>query len=89
MYTAKTNWKPDDDIMETDVNRWEQGIADAHAQLTQVVADVSNLKTRMNTMESVLPENFVYNKFDDDLSTLDAIEVIRGYYNEAQSRLEV
>lgn len=29
-YNAKTDWKYDDNITENDVNRWEQGIADAH-----------------------------------------------------------
>lgn len=88
-YQAKTDWQPDDPVTEQDINRWERGISDAHVSLEQLSADVSNLKTRMNTMESVLPENFLYNKFDDDLSTIDSIRVIRGYYNEAQSRLEV
>ena len=88
-YNPKLNWKYDDDVTENDINRWEQGIADAHAQLAQLAADVNNLKTRVNTLEGILPENFIYNKFDDDLSTISAIRVIRGYYNEAQSRLEV
>jgi hypothetical protein len=88
-YQAKTDWQYDDPVTEYDINRWEQGIADAHALINQLSADVSNLKNRMNTMESILPENFLYNKFDDDLSTIDGIRVIRGYYHEAQSRLEV
>lgn len=88
-YQAKTDWTYDDPVTEHDINRWERGILDAHAKIAQLSADVSNLKTRMNTLESVLPENFLYNKFDDDLSTLDGIRVIRGYYNEAQGRLEV
>lgn len=88
-YTAKLDWKYDDDVTEQDINRWEQGIADAHAQLATLSADVSNLKIRMSTMESILPENFLYNKFDDDLATVNSIIVIRGYYNEAMSRLEV
>lgn len=88
-YQAKTDWTYNTPVTENDINRWEQGIADAHAQIAQLSADVSNLKTRMNTMESVLPENFLYNKFDDDLSSISSIRVIRGYYNEAQSRLEV
>jgi hypothetical protein len=88
-FQPKTDWHYDDPVTELDINRWEQGIADAHAQIVQLSADVSNLKTRMNTMESVLPENFLYNKFDDDLSTPSSIKIIRGYYNEAQSRLEV
>ncbi|NGQ94999.1 hypothetical protein G3578_07345 [Brevibacillus sp. SYP-B805] len=88
-YNAKLDWKYDDPVTEIDINRWENGINDAHIQLAQLTADVSNLKTRMNTMESVLPENFLYNKFDDDLATVNSIIVIRGYYNEAMSRLEV
>ncbi|QRG65236.1 hypothetical protein [Brevibacillus choshinensis] len=37
-YQAKTNWKPDDPVMETDYIRIEQGIADAH----QLVKDLAN-----------------------------------------------
>lgn len=88
-YNAKTDWTDQTPVTETDVNRWENGINDAHIQLAQLAADISNLKTRMNTLESVLPENFVFNKFDDDLANTNGIVVIRGYYNEAQSRLEV
>lgn len=88
-FQAKTDWTPDKPVTEQDINRWEQGIADAHISIDQLTADVSNLRTRLNTMESILPENFLFNKFDDDLSTVDGIIVIRGYYNEAQSRLEV
>lgn len=57
--------------------------------LATFTADLSNLRTRLNTMESILLENFLYNKFDDDLSTINSIKVIRGYYNEAATRLEV
>lgn len=88
-YNAKLDWTYNDDVTETDINRWEKGIADAHVELAKLSADVSNLMIRMNTLESVLPENFLYNNFKDDLSTIDSIVVIRGYYNEAQSRLEV
>ncbi|MGG1662873.1 hypothetical protein [Brevibacillus sp. NRS-1366] len=88
-YDAKTDWGYDDDVTEHDINRWERGIEDAHVAIAILTADVSNLKTRMNVLESTLPENFLYNHFKDDLSTIDGIKVIRGYYNEAQSRLEV
>ncbi|WNC14258.1 hypothetical protein [Brevibacillus brevis] len=88
-YQAKTDWKMDDPVTEVDINRWEKGIADAHAQISVLTADVSNLKTRVNTLEATLPDGFTKNNFNDDLSTLDSIKVIRGYYNEAQSRLEV
>jgi len=88
-YNPKLDWKYDDDVTEVDINRWEQGIADAHAQLAQLATDVSNLRTRVYTLEGILPENFIYNGFNDDLATVDSIIVIRGYYNEAQSRLEV
>ena len=39
-YNAKTDWKYDDNITENDVNRWEQGIADAH----EMEADINNLQ---------------------------------------------
>ncbi|MGO0061837.1 hypothetical protein ACTID9_17720 [Brevibacillus fluminis] len=88
-YNAKTDWTAETPVMETDINRWERGIADAHAAIAQLSADTSNLKTRVNTLESTLPDGFTHNNFNDDLSTIDSIIVIRGYYNEAQSRLEV
>lgn len=88
-YQAKIDWKYSDPVTEQDINRWEQGIADAHAQLAQLSTDVNNLKTRVYTLEGILPENFIHNKFDDDLSTINAIQVIRGYYNAAETRLEV
>lgn len=88
-YQAKTDWKMDDPVTEYDINRWEQGIADAHALIAALSADVSNLKNRVNTLEATLPDGFTRNNFNDDLSTLGSVRVIRGYYNEAQSRLEV
>lgn len=88
-YQAKKDWNPYDQVKETDLNRWETGIEDAHIQLAHLSADVSNLKTRMNTLESTLPDGFTHNNFNDDLSTVNSIVVIRGYYNEVQSRLEV
>lgn len=88
-YTAKTNWTPDDPVMETDINRWEQGIADAHALLAQYGTAISNLQNRMNVMESTLPENFTHNLFTEDLTSLSSIKLIRGRYNQAESRLEV
>ncbi|GED55803.1 hypothetical protein EDM54_24390 [Brevibacillus borstelensis] len=88
-YQAKTDWNYNDPVTEHDINRWEKGIVDAHISIEQLSVDVSNLRIRMTTLESILPENFLYNKFDDDLSTVNSIRVIRGYYNEAASRLEV
>ncbi|MED1793527.1 hypothetical protein P4V54_12635 [Brevibacillus nitrificans] len=88
-YLAKTNWTFNDPVTEYDINRWEQGIADAHAQISVLAADVSNLKTRMNTLEATLPDGFTRNNFNDDLSTISSIRVVRGYYNEVQSCLEV
>lgn len=88
-YNAKTDWLPSDPFTNDAANRIEQGIADAHAQISVLTADVSNLKTRVNTLESTLPDGFTRNNFNDDLATVSSIKVIRGYYNEAQSRLEV
>ncbi|MED1795008.1 hypothetical protein P4V54_20240 [Brevibacillus nitrificans] len=87
--SSKNKLGPNEPVTEYDINRWEQGIADAHAQISVLTADGSNLKTRMNTLESTLPDGFIRNNFNDDLATVDSIKVIRGYYNEAQSRMEV
>lgn len=88
-YQGKTNWSYNDPVTEYDINRWEQGITDAHTKIAELTADVSNLKTRMNTLEATLPDGFTRNNFNDDLSTVSSIRVIRGYYNAAQTRIEV
>ncbi|PAF18621.1 pyocin knob domain-containing protein [Terribacillus saccharophilus] len=41
-YDAKTDWLPDDEIREDDLNRWEQGIDDAHSELDSHKNDLSN-----------------------------------------------
>ena len=43
-YNAKTDWKYDDNITENDVNRWEQGIADAHEKAEEIEEDIDNLQ---------------------------------------------
>lgn len=88
-YQAKTDWQHDTPVTEQDINRWEQGILDAHLQIALLQVDMSNLKNRLNTLEATLPDNFIHNNFNDDLATIESIRVIRGYYNQAQSRLEV
>lgn len=88
-FNAKLDWKYDDDVTEQDINRWEQGIADAHILLEQYGMDIANLKNRVQLIESTFPDSFTHNLFTEDLVTLDAIVLSRGYYNEAQSRLEV
>lgn len=77
--------------METDIIRWEQGIgiADAHTLLAQNGSAISNLQNRMNVMESALSENFTHKLFSEDLTSITAIKLIRGRYNQAESRLEV
>ncbi|WP_343311272.1 hypothetical protein AAHT65_07720 [Bacillus atrophaeus] len=41
-YEEKTDWLPDDPINEDDVNRWEKGIKDAHADLAAHKIDMNN-----------------------------------------------
>ncbi|UTX16458.1 pyocin knob domain-containing protein [Bacillus velezensis] len=41
-YEEKTDWLPDDPINEDDVNRWEKGIKDAHADLASHKNDMNN-----------------------------------------------
>ncbi|MFP7170758.1 pyocin knob domain-containing protein [Terribacillus sp. 7520-G] len=41
-YEAKTDWLPDTEIREDDLNRWEQGIDDAHNELDSHKKDQTN-----------------------------------------------
>lgn len=36
-YNAKTNWQGNDPVTEGDINRWEQGIKDAHTILSDAL----------------------------------------------------
>ncbi|WP_019123715.1 hypothetical protein [Brevibacillus massiliensis] len=88
-YNPKLDWKTDDDVTESDFNRIEQGIADAHVLLEQFSVDIANLKNRVQLIESTFPDSFTHNLFTEELLTLDSIILTHGYYNEAQTRLEV
>lgn len=76
-------------ISATNLNKHEQATADASVRLEDLEVKVSNLQNRMNLMEATLPENFLYNRFDSDFTSITSIKLIRGRYNQAQSRLEV
>lgn len=76
-------------ITATRMNNIEDGVYAAHLTLEQHVLDIANLKNRVGLIESTFPDNFKNNLFTEDLVTLDDIVLTSGYYNEAQSRLEV
>lgn len=71
------------------MNNLEQGVYDAHVVFEQHALDIANLKNRVGLIESTFPDNFKNNLFTDDLVNIDDIILTRGYYNEAQTRLEV
>ncbi|SHE11294.1 Uncharacterised protein [Chlamydia abortus] len=49
-YQSKTDWKYDGIVKETDLNRIEQGIHDAHAELKNVPSDSISLKSGLQTI---------------------------------------
>ncbi len=60
-----------------------------HITRAEFNAAISSLNNRVQLIESTFPDSFNHNLFTEDLVTLDAVKLTRGYYNEAQSRLEV
>ncbi|USG67457.1 phage tail protein [Brevibacillus ruminantium] len=60
-----------------------------HISRSELQAELSLLRNRILLIESIFPDNFKHNHFYEDLDSLDAITLKRGFYNEAASRLEV
>lgn len=63
-YNAKTDWKYDDNITENDVNRWEQGIADAHEKADQAEQNAKQY-TDQQVANIEVPVTSVNNKTGD------------------------
>lgn len=51
--------------------------------------EVGEVHAELNAFKAALTEGFTANFFSDGLSTLDAFIVTNGYYNQAETRLEV
>jgi len=59
-----------------------------HMTRNEINTKFSSLENRVSLIESTFPDDFKHNLFTEDLATIDAIELTKGYYNQAQTRLE-
>ena len=88
-FNAKTDWRPDDDIMESDVNRWEIGIKDAHTAIDSMQPTVANLQTRVTSLEASLANDMRDNQFAFDFSSTTGLSIDAGWVNEQNGWLVI
>lgn len=60
-----------------------------HMTRNEIEAGFANLQNQIDLIKATFPDSFNHNLFTENLETLDAIVLSDGYYNSAQSRLEV
>ncbi|MBA4533010.1 MULTISPECIES: hypothetical protein [Brevibacillus] len=88
-YNPKLDWNYDDPVTETDINRWEKGIDDAHKLLEQHTVAISALQIDVKTIKDAVFNNFTANVFFENFSTLNDITLTDGWYDEANKRLVI
>lgn len=88
-YHAKTNWKQDDPVTEVDINRWEQGIADAHAVIDIIQPVVYNHETRIKALESSLANDLRDNLFSFDFASTVGLKIEAGWVDQAHAQLVI
>ncbi|QQE75731.1 phage tail protein [Brevibacillus composti] len=73
------------------VTTFNEHVNDSNIHITRAEFDaaISSLRNEVQLIKSTFPDSFTNNLFTEDLVTIDAIVLTHGYYNEAQSRLEV
>jgi len=88
-YQAKTDWTYDTPVTEDNINRWEQGILDAHLALENLKPRLANAETRIKALEDALTNDFRDNRFVITLNTLEGLRVSEGWFDERNGRLVV
>ncbi|MDR7318926.1 phage tail protein [Brevibacillus nitrificans] len=73
------------------VDTFEAHVNDPSIHITRAEFDsqIASLRNEVQLIKSTFPDSFTRNLFTEDLSTINDIDLSRGYYNEAQTRLEV
>lgn len=73
------------------VDTFEEHVNDTsiHIPRSEFDSEIASLRNEINLIKATFPDSFTHNLFTEDLSTLADIDLSRGYYNQAQSRLEV
>ncbi|WP_051967782.1 hypothetical protein [Brevibacillus thermoruber] len=62
---------------------------DIHITRGEFEAAISSLRNEVQLIKSTFPDSFTHNLFSKVFTTLDGVVLTRGYFNEAQARLEV
>lgn len=60
-----------------------------HISRAEFEAAISSLRNEVQLIKSTFPDSFTHNLFSKVFTTLDGVILTRGYFNEAQARLEV
>lgn len=73
------------------VTTFDEHVNDTNLHMTraEIETELAALRNRITLIESTFPDNFKNNLFTEDFATLDDITLTKGYYNQAQTRLEV
>lgn len=73
------------------IDQFEAHVNDHNIHITRAEFEskISGLQNEINTLKSTFSDSFNHNLFNENLTTLDAIDLTRGYYNAAYTRLEV
>lgn len=99
-YQAKTDWEYDTPVTEHDINRWEQGIKEAHDQLA-TVSDMTleQLKdTRLNllgigiavqNLQGSLLHGITGAFIVENFKTLDKITLRHGVHDASDQKIYI
>jgi hypothetical protein len=97
-YQAKTDWQYNDPVTEMDINRWEQGIKDAHDLLANVSDQtIEQLKdTRLNllalgiavqNLQGAILHGITAYFGVETFKTLDKVELIHGQHDPVDQKV--
>jgi hypothetical protein len=88
-YQAKLDWEYDTPVTEDHINRWEQGILDAHRGLDNLKPRIAEAETRIKALEDALTNDFRDNRFIINFTNLEGLHVSKGWYDEVNGRLAI
>jgi len=73
------------------VAQFQDHVQDTTVHITrqEYEQDLDALRSELNLIKATLPDSFTHNLFEFKFTSLKGIKLIRGYYNEAQGRIEV
>ena len=93
-YTGKYDWKPTDTVRETDMNRIEIGIRDAHVDIANLTAalgtDTTGLQKRVKDLEDVVgnASSGLVKKTNDMQTQINSVSGVASGASSAISTLE-